>query len=144
LKELIVIEETYWMQTLVYLSAGCIDFLWRSLDTVVKQMRPLCICVIQSHLVAPLFTFKTVSGFLHPENIFSCNSPVFALLRKFKQPRQLLLNITQPSLTQEYLLRILSYLLPWPVRYCRLTFEHCHICPVSTWTGQNFEVNLKK
>lgn len=102
LKELIVIEETYWMQTLVDLSAGCIEFLWRC-DTVVNRWDLYVLTSFKWSFGGSTFHIQTVSGFLHLENKFSCNIPVLALLRKFKKgPENCLKNINYPLLAHEY------------------------------------------
>lgn len=74
LKELFVIEQTCWMQTLVDLSAGCIKILWRCV-TVVNR----CELYVLTSFGGSSFYTKTFSGFLHVGNKWCFNIQVFTL-----------------------------------------------------------------
>lgn len=70
LKELFVIEETCWMQTLLNSSAGCIEIF---VSVVNRCDLYVSTSFKQSFGGSTFFTPKTVSGFLHvgKKNMFS-------------------------------------------------------------------------
>lgn len=74
LKELFVIEQTCWMQTLVDSSAGCIKILWRCV-TVVNR----CELYVLTSFGGSSFYTKTFSGFLHVGNKWCFTIQVFTL-----------------------------------------------------------------
>lgn len=140
LKELFVIEQTCWMQTLVDLSAGCIDFLWRCV-TVVNRRDLYVSTSFKRSFGGSTFYTTTVSGFLHVQNELSFNIWVFTQLRTNKTVQKMssLMIGTWISFACIVTFAPVNSLssMPSDITVCR------HISPISTGTGQNYEVGLK-
>lgn len=122
MKELFVIEQTCWMQTLVDLSAGCIEFLWRRV-TVVNRWDLYVLTSFKWSFGGSTFYTKTVSGFLHVENKFRFKHPVLRTVKDVtEQSKKLcslmidtwsLLLILSHSLRTEGHLRLTSHISYW-------------------------------
>lgn len=116
LKELFVIEQTRWMQTLVDSSAGCIKFLWRCV-TVVNR----CELYVLTSFGGSTFYTKSFSGFLHVGN---------------KHPSLHVKNLPIILPTREYLLLFSSHLLPFKVCLLNRVISVYRLSPSSTPTKQ--------
>lgn len=128
MKELFVIEETCWMQILVDLSAGCIEFLWRCV-TVVKQMRSFMYWRHSNgHLVASLSHQKLSQGSYRWKKKICSNIKFFTPLEMQNNPENCLkwflnhkLALGKPLLVSTHLL-VSSLSINWMMCSFLVTF----------------------